>query len=46
VKIERRAGEQARKRVLLWVSHLKCPNGTPVPMELVDEYVGARDVLC
>ena len=46
VKIERRAGEQARKRVLLWVSHLRCPNGTPVPMELVDEYVGARDVLC
>jgi len=46
VKIERRAGEQARKRVLLWVAHLKCPNGTPVPMELVDEYVGARDVLC
>ena len=46
VKVERRAGERARERVLLWIASLKCPNGTPVPMKLVDEYVGEREVLC
>ena len=46
VKVERRAGERARERVLLWIASLKCPNGTSVPMKLVDEYVGEREVLC
>ena len=46
VKVERRAGERTRERVLLWIASLKCPNGTPVPMKLVDEYVGEREVLC
>ena len=45
MKVERRAGERAR-RVLLWIASLKCPNGTSVPMKLVDEYVGEREVLC
>ena len=46
VKVERRAGERARERVLLWIASLKCPNGSSVPMKLVDEYVGEREVLC
>ena len=46
VKVERRAGERTRERVLLWIASLKCPNGSSVPMKLVDEYVGEREVLC